>query len=131
MKFATPCGSETFEIPDDWWQFCGMETWRRSSDYYPYSYTDADVQNVEVVPVGEIEPPRRATAVALLKKYKLVPVLLAFQSPECALPAIQVERADQAGGPLYTVTNGFHRYFASIAVGYPCIPVRVYPRMPA
>lgn len=72
--------------------------------------------------IEDIQPPRRNPSMEPFRKYKLVPVLLAFISPECALPPVAVEPLPKGSGFRYRVTNGFHRFYASRAVGYSCIP---------
>jgi hypothetical protein len=85
MIFQTPRRDYTVEIPDDWWRFAEMERFAIS----PGGAVPCD-EEVLIVSVDEVEPPRRNTGVTLLKKYKLMPVLFAFNSPECALPSIEV-----------------------------------------
>jgi len=131
MNFVSPQGGIEFEVPDDWWRFCDMTSWNRGSDYYPYANPGGDIEDVEVVSISDIDPPARSVGVPLFKKYKFVPVLLALQSPECALPPITVHAIARPGGARYRVQNGFHRYYASVAVGYRSIPVIVLPEMPS
>jgi len=118
MLFEVPGSAATFEIPDEWWEFCDMRSFKPRSNYYPY---DPGAESVELLDLRAVEPPRRDTG-APFKKYKLVPVLLAFVSPECALPPIGA--AKTASG--YVVRNGFHRFYASVAVGYKSIPAVVF-----
>ena len=118
MLFQVPGSAVSFEIPDDWWEFCDMPSFKPRSDYYPY---DASAGSVELLDLREVEPPRRDAGIAPFKKYKLVPVLLAFLSPECALPPIKASKT--ASG--YALRNGFHRFYASVAVGYKAIPAVV------
>jgi hypothetical protein len=123
MQFNLPLGAGSFEIPDEWWAFAEMQRFSPSpGGYYPYKLRPAN--DVVIVSIDEVEPPRRNPGTALLKKFKLMPVLFAFQSPECALPAIEVHSL--ADGPCrYTVHNGFHRYYGSIAARYTHLPVIV------
>ena len=80
MLFKMPDASE-FEIPEKWWTFVEMDKFSPDGGggYYPYPPT---LDQIEVVPLATVEPPVRATGVAPFRKCKLVPVLLAFQSPE-------------------------------------------------
>jgi hypothetical protein len=126
MKFRIPASTEDFEIDDTWWEFCEMPAWRRPSEHYPPCAT---LDNVCVLRMDAIDPPRRAADVALLRKEKLVPILLAFRSPECALPPIEVEPIDTIGPERYRVINGCHRYYGSVAVGYPRIPAVIRRRL--
>lgn len=110
-----------YTIPDDWLTFCEMPNWTRGTDYYPYQSSRA----VEIVSLSDIEPPRRDAGVIPFKKYKMCPVLFAFQSPECALPPVVVEFMSASQAFRYRIVNGFHRFYASVHVGYTHIPVEM------
>jgi hypothetical protein len=108
------------EIPRDWWAFCEMDDFKPLSPYYPYAIPRD--QTVEVVPLADVEPPKRSAGTPAFRKYKLVPIHLAFRSPECRLPPVPVEAA--SSGPYrFKLVNGFHRFYASVAVGYSHLPV--------
>jgi len=120
MKFRAPGNGVEFEIPDEWWTFSDMPEFRPGRFYpYPQSY----VEVTEVVPLREIEPPIRDAHVPSFRKYKLVPVLLAFTSPECSLPPVQAIAIASGGNYKYRVTNGYHRYYASVAAGFEFLPI--------
>ncbi|GMO47821.1 hypothetical protein BwSF12_54910 [Bradyrhizobium ottawaense] len=123
MRFELPEGAGSFDIPDDWWRFAEMERFQPSpGGYYPYKLRPQN--DVEIVSIAEVEPPRRNPGVPMLKKFKMMPVLFAFQSPECALPPVEVYCA--TSGPYrFTVHNGFHRFYGSMAAGYTHLPVLV------
>ncbi len=123
MLFQLPTQNRSFEIPDDWWHFAEMERFAVSpGGYYPYANC-AD-EDIVIVSLDEVEPPLRNLGITLLKKAKLMPVLFAFNSPECALPPIEVHT--NAPGPYkFTVHNGFHRFYGSVAAGYTHLPVVV------
>lgn len=121
MKFDTPRAIDSFEIPDEWWSFAEMPYWRATSTLYPYSVSSQSVQRVLLT---DIEPPKRSADIPLFKKFKLVPVLMAFQSPECSLPPVEVESLTNEPY-YYRVVNGLHRYYASVAAGYTYLPVVV------
>lgn len=119
MNFRTPRGDGEFEIPDGWWEFARPERERDEHEtYFPHS---SRAKNVHIVKLSEIEPPTRDAGEIWFRKYKLVPVLLSFQSPECELPPIELTTLN---GSVYNykVHNGFHRYYASVAVGYEFLP---------
>jgi hypothetical protein len=78
---------------------------------------------VERVHIADIEPPTRSNGIAPFRKYKLLPILFAFQSPECILPPVTVVRLALNASHRFRVLNGFHRFFASVAVGYTLLPV--------
>lgn len=110
-----------YTIPEDWLAFCDVSSWTRGSDYYPYP----SGETVEIVALADIEPPRRDAAIAPFKKYKMCPVLFAFHSPECALPPVVVVPLPTGEAFRYRLANGFHRFYASVYVGYPYIPAEV------
>lgn len=121
MRFRTPRGDSAFEIPDDWWRFAEMDGFSPApGGFYPYRAKAED--GVEVVALTEIEPPQRDHGIGLFKKYKLLPLLFAFSSPECRLPPVEVHASDSAGPYRLKVHNGFHRYYASVAAGYTKLP---------
>jgi hypothetical protein len=124
MKFKTP-GGVGFEIPDDWWHFAEMERFRPSEGGY-YPYCEPRTGLVEVVLLSDVQPLERNVGTALFKKYKLVPVLFAFTSPECALPPVELNPLKISGPYRYKVHNGCHRYYASIAAGYTKLPATVF-----
>jgi hypothetical protein len=122
MRFQTPRRDIEFVISDEWWSFAEMETFDPGpGGYYPYNPV---YPQVKIIDLSEVEPPQRDVSIPPFKKYKLVPVLLAFQSPECEIPPIEVlERRES--GYRYRVANGFHRYYASVAVGFTNVPAIV------
>jgi len=123
MKFRTPRRDIEFDIPDEWLSFCAPDqSVSEQISFYPYSPA---AQNVQVVELCEVEPPQRDPHVTPFKKYKLLPVLFAFQSPECELPPVDVV-VIQGGAYAYRVTNGYHRYYGSVSVGYKHLPVIVH-----
>jgi hypothetical protein len=60
---------------------------------------------------ADMEPPRNP-GVPMLKKFKMMLFLSAFQSSECALPPVEVFHAN-AGPYRFTVHHGFHRFYGS------------------
>lgn len=121
-KFIVPSSTAEFEIPDDWWQFCDMERFRPATKFYPYSQRDP---GVETVPIAEVRPPERDAGIVGFHKNRMAPILLAFTSDPCAVPAVPV-RELAAGEPYrYEVLDGYHRYYASIAAGYTRLPVLI------
>ena len=127
MQFQTSPTGAIFEIPDDWWSFAEMNAFSPGGGgYYPYD-PRWNTQDVEVVYLSDIEPPTRNSRVPPFKKYKLVPVLLAFRSPECALPPVEVQPFRGSRSYRFSVINGYHRYYASVAAGYNKLPIIVRP----
>lgn len=127
MRFQTPKHDFCFEIPDTWWEFAEMPAFE-SGPFPTYPYSDHQNDAIEIVPLADIEPPVRGPGIALLKKFKIVPVLLALHSPECDLPPIEVKLNPEDHPYKYSIYNGYHRFYSSVAVGYPGIPVIVRPK---
>jgi hypothetical protein len=126
MHFETPGGEVAFEIPDEWWHFAEMDTFTsRGGRFYPYRPLLGE--EIDAVPLADVEPPMRNSGVPPFKKYKMVPILFAFCSPECALPPVEVSALTGSAAYLFKVSNGYHRYYASIAVDYPLLPVVIRP----
>ncbi len=117
----TPAPGIAFEIPDEWWTFADMADFRPGSEFYP-----PDMSPYEKLALAEIQPPARS-GIPLFKKYKLLPVLFAFQSPECCLPLVDVIELPEPGRYRYAVHNGLHRFYGSVAAGYTYIPARALP----
>jgi hypothetical protein len=119
MKFNSPV---EFEIPDDWWLFAEMNAFNPlGSKHYYYGGHKHSAQ-AQVVDLFSVEPPSR-NAGAMFKKRKPVPVLFALSSDEIGLPPVEVTRLSGSQKYRFRVSDGFHRYYASAAVGYLELPV--------
>jgi hypothetical protein len=116
----------SYEIPDDWWQFCDLDKWKPTTEFYLTKELNND--DVEIVPLGELQPiTRDLGGGSPFRKCKLVPILFRFQSPyEPWLPPIDVEPIASADQYRYRLINGFHRFVASLLVGYRSIPARIH-----
>ena len=121
MDFAVPNSDLRFAIPDNWWHFCELRDFHPQSEFFPYTRASTSAY---AVPISQIDPPQRDGGMPPFKKYKMVPVLLAFTSPECQIPPVHVERAS-AERHAYRVPNSYDRFYASIAVGYSKLPILV------
>ena len=120
MDFTVPNSTLSFHIPDSWLSFCQCGAFQRKIDFYVYPreldpYTD-------VVPIGKVEPPLRDAGIPGFQMHRLVPILLGMQSPDGMVPPVEVVQQD-SGSYLYRVRNGYHRYYAAIALGFPKVPV--------
>jgi|SRR5665213_592379 len=122
MRFETPSPGVAFDIPDEWWSFADMAGFNPP----PAGFYTPCAPTFDLAELADVEPPRRLRGEALFKKYKLVPVLFAFRSPECALPLVEVVEIAAPGRYRFTVHNGFHRFYASAAAGFTRLPVLVF-----
>jgi hypothetical protein len=115
-----------YEIPDDWWQFCDLEKWKPTTEFYLAKELNDD--DVQLVPLVEIQPITRDLGDSSpFRKCKLVPILFRFQSPnESWLPPIDIEPIASTDQYKYRLINGFHRFVASLLVEYRSIPARIH-----
>jgi hypothetical protein len=127
MQFSTPAPGINFEIPDEWWTFVEIEGFAPAPNgFYPPNTSDC-----VLLDLAEVEPPSRNAGVPLFKKEKFVPVLFAMRSEESTLPPIQVLPRTLPGRYRFRVFNGFHRFYASAAVGFARLPAVILDRDPA
>jgi hypothetical protein len=123
MKFQTGSGAP-FEIPTDWWERAGMLRFVRRTPHYAFT----DTGRVRIVPIAEIAPLSRSPNLPGYSRdgfdeRRMVSVLSAFCSG-APLPPVEVNECD-SGGFRYALYDGMHRFYASIAAGYPLLPVVV------
>ncbi|MEO8500910.1 MAG: hypothetical protein ABI565_08335 [Vicinamibacteria bacterium] len=109
------------EIPDEWWAFSEMNQFDR--DGRRCFNTDPSAVD-ELVEIQFVEPPVRAPGVAPFKKARLVPILMGIVSSS-PMPPIEACRLPASGKYRFRLYNGFHRFYASVAAGFPMIPVKV------
>jgi|SRR6516164_2105926 hypothetical protein len=123
MRFPMPNYPCKFEIPDVWLTEAGMDGFTRTDRAYRSTATAV------AVPLREIEPPYRTPWTPKdargFERTRLVSVLSAIAKaaeiepvPLLKLPAVDFPPAPYA----YRVRNGYHRFFASIAAGFECLP---------
>jgi len=125
VNFQIPSNGERFEIPDDWWAFAEMEKFDRQDRPFYYYGGQSGADEAEAVDILTVQPPTRNAGTPLFKRHKLVPHAVRTDLPGMQ-PAACPGRAQSAGlDYAYQVTNGVHRYYASIAVGYPMLPALV------
>lgn len=124
MKFILPHQPIKFEIPDQWWAAAGMNGW----EFYASSYvaTSDPQYPTAVVPLSEVAAPVRNMNVAWFKEQRIVDILRGFRVGD-KLPPIEVDEPPTNTGFRYRVRDGFHRYYASAAVGFIQLPVSVRP----
>ncbi len=106
-------------IPHDWWCEAGMDAFRPSSKSYASDST-------ELASISEIQSPRRNVGVKYFEKDRMTPILRGLIKGE-VIPPIEVNEVNNLGQYRYRVHNGFHRFYASLAAGFECVPVVVKP----
>ena len=127
MRFSFPLLPAEFDIPDDWWMEAGMTGFKPSGSAYRSSAI------AKFIPLREIEPPFRHPEYPLdcrgFDRARLISVLSGFVAnmeietvPLFALPALE---SWEPAPFRYRVKDGFHRFYASIAAGFTCLPVTI------
>lgn len=124
MNFILPHQPIEFEIPDQWWAAAGMNGWKSHAS--SYVATSDPQYPTTVVPLSEVAAPVRNKNVAWFKEQRMVDVLRGFRVGD-KLPPIEVDEPPTNTGFRYRVRDGFHRYYASAAVGFTQLPVSVRP----
>jgi len=127
MRYPMPNYPCEFELPDDWLAAAGIDRFTPAARCY-HSTGDA-----VPVPLQEIEPPFRVQTCPKdwrgLDRERLTDVLKGIVSgAEIApVPLIELPSGDfLAQAPYrYRVRNGVHRFYASIAPGFKCLPATI------
>jgi hypothetical protein len=124
MRFPFPRLPGEFEIPDEWWAAAGMTGFTPSAP--AYLSTDAGAR---VIPLREIEPPFRPPERPLdfrgFDRARMVRILSGFADGAGieAVPLTELPQPEFPQAPFgYRVTDGFHRFYASAAAGFKCLP---------
>jgi len=118
VNFRVPNTTVEFEVPDDWWTSAGMTNFVPSSDYYTAKQSSCP----EIVAVGEVEPPFREKW--FRNRQSVIEVLTKMRTGE-ELEPIEVWSREKTRTEKYRVKHGFHRFYLSIAIGYPKLPIKV------
>jgi hypothetical protein len=120
MKYKVPGSERHFEIPDEWWKSAGMSDFSPKGDHYTLSSSAI----FEVVSVEEIEPPTRNGDFWFRNAESVIEVLRKIRTGE-ELDPLEVWSKEKKRSKRYHVKDGFHRFYLSVAVGYPKIPIKV------
>jgi hypothetical protein len=125
MRFRFPLLPAEFEIPDSWWADAGMTA------FCPGAPTYRSTPDAIAVPLREIEPPFRYPEVMRdwrgFDRERLVRILggIATDAEMEPVPVLELPPTDLEGPFRYRVCNGLHRFYASVAAGFECLPVVV------
>lgn len=119
MRYAMPHYPCEFEIPDDWLAEAG------AAGFVPATRAYRSSADAVFVPLTDIEPPYRIVRVAKdwrgFDRPRLVSVLRGIIESAEIEPVPLLELPVQEFGPTtyrFRVRNGFHRFYASIVVGF-------------
>jgi len=125
MRFQLPDG-RPFELPDEWWRVSGMQTFVRTSPHYILKPCEREGwMSPTIVSLSDIQPIVRNGPQFDhfgMDRARMVDILtgIATLAP---IPAIQIKPCTNSYR--FTLYYGLHRYYASIAAGFPAIPARV------
>jgi ParB-like chromosome segregation protein Spo0J len=112
---------QAFEFPDEW---INLECVSRfNPEASTYIHHDADNRNIIEVSIDNIKAPLRNRDVRWFGEDRMLPILRGITSHR-TIPAIEVIKNDD-GEYEYHVYDGFHRYYASVVLGYKFLPVVV------
>lgn len=123
MLCRHPFESIEFEVPDAWLIAAGALGFVAQRSSFA-ALSELEWPTV-LVPVEEVQPPRRNAGVTGFHQQRAISVLKAMVANE-PLPAIEVHRMPFAHNCL-SVRDGYHRYFLSLALGFNMLPVSVRP----
>ena len=98
------------------WEKAGMQGFIRNADYY----TTEESPDMKIVGIEDVEPPIRE--MGFRDEESIIAVLRMMRTGE-ALPAITVWSKNHT--KKYKVRHGYHRFYSSVAIGYPKLPIRV------
>jgi hypothetical protein len=124
MNFSLKHPPFEFEIPDEWWNAAKMPGWKPETSSFAAS-SDASFPTI-LISIDEAEPPIRGPGIKCFFPNQMVPILKAFRNG-IELPPIQVHRPPEIRNFSYQIRDGFHRFYASVAVGFSQLPVSVRP----
>jgi hypothetical protein len=113
-----------FEIPDDWLVTAGVSGFKPAAEAYVAEFEPR--WPTAIVPLSQVRPPTRNPGVRWFDKGRMESILRALIAGH-ALPPIDVHEPPERQDYRYALRDGFHRFYASAATGFPCLPVRVLP----
>src|SRR5208283_290211 len=105
-----------FEIPDAWLRAARVESFKPTARAFAAS-PDPEFPT-QLLRLADVAPPWRAPGVPWFDEPRMVRILRGFRDGDL-LPPIRVDEPPVATLFRFHVREGFHRYYASAAVGFP------------
>jgi len=121
MRFIVPNTELDFYINGEVWAEFASD----KSATIDFSYTFFQSDCAQLVPIDSIAPPLRDGNKIWFRDQKTVLSLLHAIKNKDEIPPIVVWGRGRKINNLYSVRDGFHRFYLSIAMGYQFIPIRV------
>ncbi len=131
MRYPMPNFPCEFEIPDSWLAEAGMTDFKPSDSAYRWTACSLVPHvAVELVPLAVVEPPLRLLTVPKdwrgFDHDRLIRILRGFVNGDEieAVPLFDLSLAGEFAprSYRYRVRNGCHRFYASVAAGFGCLP---------
>jgi hypothetical protein len=122
MHFQHPSENFEFEIPDTWWIAAAADSFTPTTA--AFASTSNPAWPTVLVPLLEVGTPRRDPSVIGLREERTISILRAFIEGK-ELPPLESHRLPVSN--VLAIRDGFHRYLASIAVGFTMLPVSIRP----
>ena len=126
MRFPFPLLPAEFEIPDEWWTEAGMTGFKPSGSAY------RSTAAANPISLRDIEPPCRYPEHPLdwhsFNRARLISVLNGIAAGDTIepVPVAELQPIEFLRNPYrYRVKDGFHRFYASVAAGFECLPVTI------
>ena len=124
MRFRFPLLPAEFEIPDAWWSDAGMNAFCARAPAY------RSALGAIAVPLREIELPFRNVEAMRdwhgFDRERLVRILSGIAA-DIVIAPVPVSTLARTGFPEspfhYRIRDGLHRFYASVAAGFECLPV--------
>jgi hypothetical protein len=123
VRFAMPNYPCDFELPDEWWSEAGMQDW------VPPGIAYKSTAAVSFVPLGHVQPPFRMHSVPKdwrgFDRLRLLKIFEGFKTGDDIEPVPLYENPPRDFPPIqyrFQVINGVHRFYASVAAGFECLP---------
>jgi hypothetical protein len=134
MRFPFPLFPGEFEIPDEWWTEAGMTGFRSSTRGF------RSTASAVLFPLRGIEPPYRNTTAPKdwrgFDRIRMVRILhgIVTEAEIDPVPVVPMLQPAEPSDPSlawtvprspfsHRVKDGYHRFYASVAAGFECLPV--------
>ena len=127
MKFVLDGSRIEFEIPDKWLAEAGVYQYQRITDAYT-AEPEEEYRSCPMVllAIADIAPPVRQSGIESFKRDRMIKVLRGLVAGD-VIPAIAVHEPRLPSQYHYAVRDGFHRFYASAALGFSKITASVVP----
>jgi hypothetical protein len=117
MRFPFPLLPATFEIPDEWLAEAGFQAFLRAGD--AFQSTGAAILRL---PLRYPEHPKDFQGFDRVRMVRILAGIVAGDNIE-PVPVFTLPQTDLPVAPFrYRLRDGLHRFYASIAAGFTCLP---------